>query len=98
MLISQPRMNCVQHMLLTQTNNATVVPDSIHQIPRVRHDEMTLENEADIPIQRYCGMKKTDMPLTASLRSPLPLTVLARQVSSVQRAHVMDLISLNNTT
>ena len=44
----------------------------------------------DIPVQRYDGPHKPDMPVEKSTHSPLPLRILVSQQISIQRAQYMD--------
>lgn len=57
---------------------------------RIRKDEMKEQIIENIPVQRYHGPKKPDMPSSEVNRSVLPLRVMAHQVVALQRAHNLD--------
>jgi len=44
----------------------------------------------DIPVQRYHGPKKPDMPSSEVKRAVLPLRVFAHQVVALEKAHHLD--------
>ena len=44
-----------------------------------------------IPVQRYHGPKKPDMPSGEVKRSVLPLRILAHQAVALERVHHLDL-------
>ena len=48
---------------------------------------MSQEVLHDIPVQRYRGPSKPEMPYSVSTKSPLSLRVLARQIMSASRAN-----------
>ena len=52
--------------------------------------EMKEDILLDIPVQRYDGPHKPDMPVEKSTHSPLPLRILVSQQISIQRAQYMD--------
>lgn len=57
---------------------------------RIRKEEMKQQVIEDIPVHRYYGPKKPDMPSSEVNRSVLPLRVLAHQVIALERAHHLD--------
>ena len=57
---------------------------------RLTTDEMKDQIVEDIPVQRYYGSKKPDMPSSEVNRSVLPLRVMAHQVVAVQRGRHLD--------
>ncbi|XP_078661436.1 uncharacterized protein LOC144905583 [Branchiostoma floridae x Branchiostoma belcheri] len=57
---------------------------------RIRKDEMKEQTIEDIPVQRYYGPKKPNMPSSEVNRSVLPLKVLAHQVVALERARHLD--------
>jgi hypothetical protein len=61
-----------------------------HTMKRLKRDEMKDEILPEVPVQRYRGPQKPDMPANLASRSPLPLKVLARELISVSRAHETD--------
>ena len=68
-------------VLLTQTatcdtENSGLLPDTI---PRIRKEDMTAQVDCDVPVHRYNGPKRPDMPQMKATKSVLSLTVLASQ-------------------
>ena len=61
-------------------------------IKRVTTDEMKQAVTAvdDVPVQRFNGPKKPQMPPEEATRAVLPLHVLAHQAIQLSRAHVLD--------
>ena len=59
-------------------------------IRRLRKEEMPEEVMPVIPVQRYRGPSKPEMPVNIATRSPLPLKVLAAQRISAARAKLTD--------
>jgi hypothetical protein len=57
---------------------------------RISKDEMKEQIIKDIPVQRYYGPKKPDMPSSEVRHSVLPLRVLVHQVVALERAHLLD--------
>jgi hypothetical protein len=49
--------------------------DTPHTIKRLKKDEMKDEILPEVPVQRYRGPQKPDMPANMASRSPLPLKV-----------------------
>ena len=82
-------------MLLTQTcetDENAKMPDTI---PRLRKEDMTAQIESDVPVHRYDGPKKPEMPPTRATKSVLSLRVLASQVVAANRAFVRDFYFLS---
>ena len=52
----------------------------VAQIRRLTSSEMKQPVAEDVPMERYCGPKKPQMPAKESSRALLPLAVLAHQV------------------
>ena len=83
-------------MLLTQTcetDENAKMPDTI---PRLRKEEMTAQIESDLPVHRYDGRKKPEMPPMRATKSVLSLRVLASQVVAANRASVRDIFLISN--
>lgn len=59
-------------------------------IRRLRKDEMSEEVMPEIPVQRYRGPSKPEMPANLATRSTLPLKVLVAQRISAARAKQTD--------
>ena len=82
-------------MLLTQTSTCDAehsrqLPDTI---PRIRKEDMTAQFDGDVPVHRYNGSKRPDMPHIKATKSVLNLTVLtvlASQVVAASRARARD--------
>ena len=66
----------VHSILLTQPHKEQ--NDETTYIRRNGKEEMSQEILPDIPVQRYRGPSKPEMPYSVSTKSPLPLKVLAR--------------------
>lgn len=82
-------------VLLTQTtgNGITEVIDSPSKVPvirRISKAEMSNELVPPIPVHRYNGPKKPDMPENCCKHHILPLRVLASRIVSLSRAHDLD--------
>ena len=59
-------------------------------IRRLQKEEMSEEVMPEIPVQRYRGPSKPEMPANLATRSPLPLKVLVAQRISAARAKQTD--------
>jgi hypothetical protein len=82
-------------VLLTQTSdteNSAKLPDTI---PRIRKEDMTAQIDSDVPVQRYNGPKRPDMPQMKANKSVLTLRVLASEVVAASRARVRDFYFLS---
>ena len=79
-------------ILMTQVKGDHEETDTpVHAtIPRLDKSEMKDDVLPDIPVQRYEGPPKPNMPANDAKHSPLPLRILARQHISTQRAQFMD--------
>ena len=79
-------------ILLTQmqTHKSLGNCGTSNTITRLKKDEMKDEIIPDVPIQRYRGPQKPDMPANLARRSPLPLKILTQKFISVSRAHETD--------
>ena len=82
-------------VLLTQT--ATCDAEHIRQlpdtIPRIRKEDMAAQVDCDVPVHRYNGPKRPDIPHMKATKSVLNLTVLtvlASQVVAASRARARD--------
>lgn len=58
--------------------------------PRLRKEDMTSQIERDVPVHRYDGPKKPEMPPTRATKSVLSLRVLASQVVAANWPPVGD--------
>ena len=80
-------------VLLTQT--ATCDAEHSRQLPdtiqRIRKEDIAAQVDRDVPVHRYNGPKRPDMPHMKATKSVLNLTVLASQVVAASRAHARDL-------
>ena len=82
-------------VLLTQTatcgaEHSRQLPDTI---PRIRNEDMAAQVDRDVPVHRYNGPKRPDMPHMKATKSVLNLTVLtvlASQVVAASRARARD--------
>ena len=84
-------------ILLTQTGgqqSGDVTATKTTEIRRLRKEEISEELMPDVPVQRYRGPSKPEMPVSNSTRSPLPLKVMAAQIISLSRAQEIDLAFL----
>ena len=74
-----------------------------NKIKRLKKTEMSENVLPDVPVHYYEGPKKPEMPYHAATHSPLPLSILASQRISVDRARetdfqfLEDIISVPNT-
>ena len=57
---------------------------------RIKKEEMKEQVIEDIPVDRYQGPKKPEMPINEGNRTVMPLRVLAHQVIALERAHHLD--------
>ena len=64
------------------------------RMKRIKKEDMMEDVLPDVPVQRYRGPNKPDMPANVTTKSPLPLKVLARQHLSVSRAKETDFLFL----
>lgn len=74
------------HSLAILMTQVTQHEENEHTMKRIKKDDMKDDVTADIPVQRYQGPKKPEMPANRATSSPLPLRVLTSQVISVSRA------------
>ena len=79
-------------VLLTQTatcdtENSGLLPDTIR---RIRKEDMPAQVDCDVPVHRYNGHKRPDMPQMKATKSVLSLTVLASQAVAASRARARD--------
>ena len=78
-------------MLLTQPQSGTGGSStSEDKINRLKQNELNDEIIPDLPIQRYTGPKKPNMPIHEINRSVLPLKILAQQSVQLRRANSLD--------
>ena len=77
-------------MLLTFVDKHGQDDPNSQTFRRIRKDEMKEQIIQDIPIQRYCGPKKPDMPSSEVNHLVLPLRVMAHQVVALERARNLD--------
>ena len=77
-------------ILITQIQAEERFDFETTKIRRLRKEEMTEEVMPEVPVQRYMGPSKPEMPVNIATRSPLPLRVLASQIISASRARQTD--------
>ena len=70
-----------------QTKNPAAITSGIR---RLTVNEMKQPVAEDVPIERYSGPKKPQMPAKEATRTVLPLMVLAHQVVQLSRARFLD--------
>ena len=70
-----------------QTKNPAAITSGIR---RLTVNEMKQPVAEDVPIERYSGPKKPQMPTKEATRTILPLMVLAHQVVQLSRARFLD--------
>ncbi len=78
-------------LLLTQTDQSERPRDMAHQIKRIKKADMSKPIDYEVPVQRYNGPKKPEMPQNAKCKTVLPLRVLAQQVIARKSAEKVDL-------
>ena len=59
-------------------------------------NEMPEEVLPDVPVQRYRGPHKPEMPADTAIRTPVPLKVLVQQEISVSRAKETDFLFIKS--
>ena len=59
-------------------------------------NKMSEEVLPDVPVQRYRGPHKPEMPVDTATRTPLPLKVLVLQQISVSGANETDFIFMKS--
>jgi len=77
-------------IVMTVTDRYLTEESHLETFPRLTANEMQQQVIDDIPVERYKGPKKPDMPDTEAKRALLPLRVLAAQVVSLLRAQSLD--------
>ena len=70
-------------MILTQTSTKEKEQGLSNTIQRIKKEEMNIELDACVPVQRYNGPKKPVMPLREERTLVTPLKILASQVVSI---------------
>ena len=77
-------------MIVTQPETEDINSSETLTIERLKRIDISKVTESDIEVRRYYGPKKTSMPKSCSLTSPLKLKELARQAIDVQDAKCKD--------